>query len=148
MNWQMWREKGGDEESDAIDEFARGIEDLFSGFYDSLCDVGERSLKPLYRIEASEESLKIAFDLPFVSKREDLDLSATEETLSIEAKTNRPVSVLVGGPYQKKVEFERYCTTIRLPTKVNPESAAARFRNGILVVEFPLAKSSHTVKIQ
>ncbi len=145
----MWNEKNEEEEEpDAINELSRGIDDLFSGVYDSLCDVGERYLKPLYRIEAREDSLRVAFDLPYVARREDLNLSATEDTLSIDAKTTKPVSVLVGGPYQKKVEFERYCTTIRLPAKVKPESATARFRNGILIVEFPLAKSSHTVKIQ
>ena len=145
----MWKENKDEEaEPDAIDELSRSIEDLFSGFYDSLCDVGERYLKPLYRIEAKEDSLRVAFDLPYVARREDFNLSATEDTLSVDAKTTKPVTVLVGGPYQKKVEFERYCATIRLPAKVKPESATARFRNGILIVEFPLVKSSHTVKIQ
>ena len=145
----MWKEnRDQEEESEVITEFTRSVENLFSGFFDSLCDVSERSLKPLYRIEATENSLKVVFDLPFVAKREDLILSATEDTLSIDAKTNRPVSMMVGGPYQKKVEFVRYCTTIRLPTKVNPENSTARFRNGILVVEFPLAKTRHEVRIQ
>ena len=147
----MWKDDDEEEERgslDLVDEITRNIEEIFSGFHDSLFDVAERSLKPLYRIETTEENVRVSFDLPFVAKREDLSLTATEKTLSIEAKTSRPVSMMVGGPYQKRVEFVRYCATIKLPTRVNPDKAKAKFRNGILAVEFPSSKTSRPVRIE
>jgi HSP20 family molecular chaperone IbpA len=136
------------ESSGLIDEIAGNLEEIFFGFHDSLFDINDMCLKPLYRVEAVDGNLKVIFDLPFVEKKEDLSLSATEETLSVEAKTKAPVSMMVGGPYQKGFEFDRYRAKIMLPTRVDPDSARAKFRNGMLLVEFSLGKASHPVKIQ
>lgn len=92
--------------------------------------------------------MKVILDLPYVAEKGGLRLRATEMSLSIEAKTKRPVSVLVGGPYQRKVKFEKYAITIRLPVAINPTSGSARFRNGIVVVTFELCDRSHFVKIE
>jgi HSP20 family molecular chaperone IbpA len=123
------------------------IEEFFSGFHTSLFDVNEKFLKPLYRVEVTQDEVKVVFDLPFVTRKKDLSLSSTEAALTIEAKTSKPISLMVGGPYQKKVEFERYCATIDLPRTVNPVRARARFSKGILVVTFPLPRSKRVIKI-
>jgi HSP20 family protein len=71
-----------------------------------------------------------------------LVLNATEDTFSLDANMRRPVSLMVGGPYQKNVEFDKYSKQVRLPAKVHPERAKAKFSNGLLVVQFPTKKSS------
>lgn len=151
----MWEddEQGSDEDDDfesaqMLNEAARSFDEFFAGFHDSLFDINERSLKPLYKIEVSEDCVRVLFDLPFVGAKEDLSISATDDTLSVEAKMKRPVSMMVGGPYQRNVEFDKYAKKIRLPVRVNPNDAKARFQNGILLVEFALKKPSSPVLIQ
>jgi HSP20 family protein len=142
-----WDEE--EDDSDVFGEIERTIDEAFSGFHRSLFDLERRCLKPLYRIEASEEYVTATFDLPCVESKQDLVLNATEDSFNLEAKMKRPVSLMVGGPYQKNVEFDKYSKKVRLPAKVYPEKAKARFSNGVLVVQFPIRKkpSSSSVKI-
>ena len=69
-------------------------------------------------------------------------LNASEDSFTLEAKMTRPVSLRVGGPYQKDFELDKYSKKVRLPSKVHPEQAKATFSNGLLVVRFPIRKPS------
>jgi HSP20 family protein len=138
----------GDIPSDMFSEIENEIEEAFSGFHSSLFDLNRKSLQPLYRIEVSEESIRVIFDLPLVERKEDLVLSATPDTLSIQAAIRKPVSLMVGGPYQRNVEFEKYSKKIRLPIQVEPERAKAKFQNGLLIVEFHSGRMGTRVRIE
>jgi HSP20 family protein len=137
-----------DEDADVFREIERTMDEVFSGFHKSLFDVESKALKPLYRIEATEDYVTVTFDLPFVQSKQDLTLNSTEDTLSLEAKMKRPVSLMVGGPYQRNVEFDKYSKKIRLPVRVHPEMAKATFSNGVLSVRFPVRTSGSSVKIE
>jgi len=140
---------GREEDSDIFAEIDRTVDEVFSGFHRSLFDLETRCLKPLYRIEVSEDQLTVTFDLPCVEGKEDLLLSATEDSFSLEAKMRKPVFLMIGGHHQKNLEFDKYSKKVKLPVKVNPESAKARLSNGLLVVRFPIKKSSgSSVKIE
>ena len=146
VSWRGYHSKlsyDGEEE----DEFEREVQSILSSFHSSLFDLNETALKPLYRIEVGEETMRVVFDLPYVDKKEDLTISATPQSLTIEARMRRPVSMLVGGFHQRKVEFDKYRKKIGLPAKIKPAKANAQFRNGILIVEFPLARKARTVRI-
>jgi len=123
------------------------LEQVFSGTQTSLFDVNAKSLKPLYKIEVTEDEVVVTFDLPMVRK-EDVDLTSTEDTLSIEARMRRPVRLKVGGPYQRQVEFERYTKKIKLPVKVDPNRAKARFGEGMLTISFPVAQEGTSVTVR
>ena len=140
----VWDE---DDDSDVFREIERTIDQAFSGFQRSLFDLERKCLKPLYKIEASEEYVTVTFDLPCVEGKQDLALNATEDSFSLEAKMRNPVSLMVGGPYQKNLEFDKYSKKVRLPTKVHPEKAKAKFSHGVLVVQFPVKSSGSSVKI-
>ena len=91
----MW-----EDESDPFDEMDRRVHAILrqtmAGMHTSLFDMDSKSLKPLYRIEVSDERVTVTFDLPYVRK-EDISLTSTEETLSIEAKMKKPVTMKLGG---------------------------------------------------
>ncbi|KXB08266.1 hypothetical protein AKJ58_00410 [candidate division MSBL1 archaeon SCGC-AAA385D11] len=76
---------------------------------------GER--EPLTEVVDLNGVYEITVEIPGVEK-EEIDLSATEETLSIETTGERK--------YQKKVSFEE---------PVDPDKVDANFRNGILTIE-------------
>ncbi len=141
----MW-----EDESDPFDEMDRRVHAILrqtmAGMHTSLFDMDSKSLKPLYRIEVSDERVTVTFDLPYVRK-EDISLTSTEETLSIEAKMKKPVTMKLGGSIQRHFQFEKYSKKIRLPLRVNPDDAKASFRKGLLVVSYGTADKGNAVQI-
>lgn len=129
----------------------RQVHSIFEEVYSSsvawLFDLRRNSIKPLHRIEVREGEMVVTFDLPGVEK-EDISLSATEDELSIEAKMKRPIWLMVGGSFQKRVQFERYAKKINLPVKVDPDQAKAKVRNGLLTTRFSLAHEGTIVKVE
>jgi HSP20 family protein len=123
------------------------IEDVFFGEEMPSFDLKSKSLRPLCRIEATEEAVTVTFDLPYVEKK-DISLTSTESTLNVEAKMRKAVAVRVGGSVQRHIQFERYTGVVRLPTTVKPEKAKATFKNGLLRVKFPVAKRGNRVRIR
>jgi HSP20 family protein len=112
-----------------------------------LFDLKSRSLRPLCRIESTEEAVTVTFDLPYVD-RKDITLISTGDTVGVEAKTRRAVTLRVGGSVQRQVQFGQYSLRVRLPRKVEPEKGRATFKNGLLRVKFPIAKKGGRVKIK
>ncbi len=74
---------------------------------------------PLVDIVEEGEELIVVAEVPGV-KKEDITLSATETTLSIQAKSQ-----------DKERNYEK---VVNLPAKINPNIAKARYTNGILEV--------------
>jgi HSP20 family protein len=143
----MWE----NEESDIFDETERRIDsilaEIYSGSINWLYDLRKNLLRPLYRVEIRDRELIVTFDLPG-TEREDITISATENTLSIQAAMKKPVKLMVGGHLQKHVEFEKYAESIRLPVKIDPDKAKATSRNGRLRVRFPLAPHGKSVRVE
>lgn len=123
------------------------LEDVFFGEERPLFDLKSKSLRPLCRIEATEEAVTVTFDLPYVEKK-DISLTSTENTLNVEAKMRKAVAMRLGGSVQRHVQFERYTGVVRLPTAVQPEKAKATFKNGLLRVKFPVARRGNRVRIR
>jgi len=111
-----------------------------------LFDLKSKSLKPLCRIEATEDAVTVTFDLPYVD-RKDITLISTDDTVGVEAKTRRAVALRVGGSVQRQVQFDRYTLRVRLPRRVVPEKGKATFRNGLLRVKLPVARRGKRVRI-
>jgi HSP20 family protein len=140
-----------EDESDLFEELDRRehaiLHQAVDGMHNSLFDIDSKSLIPLFRIEVSDEQVAVTFDLPYVRK-EGITLTSTEETLSIDAKMKKPVTMKVGGSVQRHFQFEKYSKKIRLPVRVNPDDARATFRNGLLVVRYGTAHKGNPVKIR
>jgi HSP20 family protein len=75
---------------------------------------------PLVDIVDDQDELIVVAEIPGVRK-EDIELSATEHTLAIRAKSDE-----TGRNYEKEVD---------LPAKINPNIARARYSHGILEVK-------------
>ena len=90
----------------------------------------ERIREPLADVIEEDTVVRILIELPGVEKNQ-IDLSATELTLKVRAKT--PV--------------RNYKKEIPLPASVIPESSKATFNNGVLEVTLKKTKSEYTKKI-
>ena len=151
----MWGGDDNEEEAESVEDVVSVgprtmrllIEDALFSEERPLFDIKSGSLRPLCRIEVTEEAVTVTFDLPYVEK-DDISLTSTENTLNVEAKMRRAIMLRVGGSVQKHAQFERYTRRIRLPASVEPEKAKATFRNGLLRVKYPIAKRGNRVRIE
>jgi HSP20 family protein len=91
--------------------------------------------------------MTVTVDLPCVEKREDVTLEATEDSLRIEAKMRKPVTLRLTGASQTHAEFGRFSKKVHLPKKVEPEKCTARFVSGFLIVRLPIRHEGKAVKI-
>jgi len=137
-------------DNDEFDSFGSGIESLFSDIFDtfggSLFDVTSSSLMPLFNLDVSGSMVTATFDLPGV-RPEDVAITCTEDSISVDAEMARPVRMRVSSRNPEQKEFVRYSRKIVLPVKVDPEKGNARFRNGLLLVRLPRRSEGRPVKI-
>ncbi len=90
----------------------------------------ERVREPLTDVIEEETVIRVLIELPGAEKNQ-VDLSATELVLKVRAKTSN----------------RNYKKEISLPATVIPESAKAKFNNGVLEVTLQKTKSDYTKKI-
>ncbi len=102
-----------------IKEFGTKFETLKS-------ESGIEERKPLIDVMETDDEVQVIAEMPGVNK-EDIDLNATEKTLEIKADG----------------ENRKYFETVDLPVEVLPESAKARYNNGVLEV---VMKKKHPKK--
>lgn len=73
--------------------------------------------KPLLELFETDDCVQVVAELPGIDK-EDISMDATENTLKI----------------QVLIEEREFVETIELPARVDPSSATASYRNGVLEV--------------
>ena len=129
---------------DWFDEF---FEQAFDELMRPSWDAVGKCLVPLINIEDKEEEIVVTVDLPCVQSKEDIDLNATEDNLEIIAQIKEAIRWQRWGTSQRSLEFKKFRRSIRLPEKVDPESARAVFKNGILRISLPKVRKRHTIKI-
>ena len=84
--------------------------------------------EPYVDIIEEEDTIKVIAELPGVDKK-DIDVSTTEDLLVISTR----------GP-------RRYYKEVRLPAKVKPETAKAKYKNGVLEITLEKLEKKHPRK--
>ncbi|XGI84267.1 Hsp20/alpha crystallin family protein [Halorutilales archaeon Cl-col2-1] len=79
----------------------------------------EAETSPRVEVFDDDDSVRVVADLPGVRK-EDISLNATDDSLRIRASSDE----------------RRYDTTVQLPERVDPDTAEATYRNGVLETTF------------
>jgi HSP20 family protein len=105
-------------------------------------------LEPLYEIYESNGEIIIRIDLPCVQDKSDIQVNVTEYSVNIEAKIGRIIQYEKWGTFQRSIRFCKYSKTIRLPVRIDPKSAKARFKNGILEIHLTKKEQLYTIPIE
>ncbi len=96
---------------------------------------GVEERKPLVDVMETDDEVQIIAEMPGVNK-EDIDVSASEKSVEIRAEG----------------ENRRYYEVVDLPCEVIPDSAKARYNNGVLEVVFkkkyPKKSDKKKIKIE
>lgn len=105
-------------------------------------------MEPLSEIYENNNEIIIRMDMPFVEDKSDIKINLTEESISIEAKVRKTIHYERWGTFQREVRFCKYTKRMTLPSKVDPESAKARFKNGILEIRLFKKERPFTIPIE
>ncbi|ADC64400.1 heat shock protein Hsp20 [Ferroglobus placidus DSM 10642] len=97
-------------------------------------EAGVEERKPLVDVIETDDEVQVIAEMPGVSK-EDIEVNASETKLEIKAEG----------------ENRRYYEVVDLPAEVDPESAKARYNNGVLEVilkkKYPKKEEKKRIKI-
>ncbi len=100
---------------------------------------------PLVNLTEDENNYYVRAELPGI-KPEELDISVTENTLTISGE--RKIKVEGDVDYHRKEREEgRFSRAISLPGEIDPDKVEARCKNGILTVILPKAEKTKPRKI-
>uniref|UniRef100_A0A7C3M9P9 Hsp20/alpha crystallin family protein n=1 Tax=Archaeoglobus fulgidus TaxID=2234 RepID=A0A7C3M9P9_ARCFL len=80
-------------------------------------ETGIEERRPLVDVIETDTEIQVIAEMPGVNK-EDIEVNATETTLEIRAEG----------------ENRKYYETVELPSEIDPDSAKARYNNGVLEV--------------
>ncbi len=96
-------------------------------------------------IERDKEII-VKAELPGVDKK-DLDISVSENTVTIRGRTSHEEKEEKGDYYRSEISRGEYSRTLTLPSAVDESKAKASFKDGILKLTLPKQKESKRKKI-
>lgn len=96
-----------------------------------------------------EDEILVKAELPGVEKK-DLDISVTQNTVSIKARTSHEEKEEKGNFYRCEISSGAFSRTLSLPADVNEDKVKATFKDGMLELTMPKLKKAkrHNVKVQ
>jgi HSP20 family protein len=96
-----------------------------------------------------DDEVLVRAELPGVDK-EDLDISMTDDTVTIKGTTRTEEKEEKGDYFRREVATGSFSRTVRLPAEVDGEKSQASFKDGLLELTLPKVKKSkrHTIKVE
>lgn len=96
-----------------------------------------------------DHDLVLRAEIPGLA-REDLDISLTEDTVTISGKAHKEEKKEEGEYYCAEIVHGKFCRSISLPAGVDGNKATAKFKDGMLEMTLPKLEKSvrHAVKIE
>lgn len=114
-----------------------GIDDIYDQMQNMMNTLQKNTLDLMrgvpVDIEEDEDSYTLTADIPGVRK-EDIDLKADEETLSIAAETSEELEEHNEKYVRRERSQRTFQRTVMWPSKVEPETVEANYEEGVLKV--------------
>lgn len=138
---------------DIFEDIRQRIRNTFEEVFESpdmekpMFNLKEKCLEPLVDIQETEDNVIVTVDLPCVDKNA-IKINATTDTLEIQATMKKSIKFSRWGTVQEEVEFKKFKKLVRLPSKVDPKKAQARFKHGILEIRLPKKVKKFRIEIR
>lgn len=138
-----------------MDDFDTFLENVFprlwpaqwERFWDRRRPLGGMKMPKVDVIDGKED-VKVYVEVPGV-KKEDLDVSMTDHSITIKGKTSRKDETKEADYYRCEIEQGEFSRTVSLPAEVEGSKVNAKFQDGVLRLTIPKLEQSrrHTIKI-
>ena len=133
---------------DSIYTPVRSLMDDFFNFPTRWDDLYMREFDNLSaNIWEEENKIFVKMAMPGI-KKEDIKISVTGDTLSIEGSSKEEKEEKEKKYFLKTFQSSSYSQSFNLPSLVNPDTVDAKFEDGVLTVTLPKAKESETKQIE
>jgi HSP20 family protein len=136
----------------SFDEFDNFFDDFLSRRWPRLLDWNMPTLPeislPKVDILDHENDIEVKAALPGV-KKEDLEVSVTNQTITIRSCTKEEKKTEEKGKYfRREISRGEFQRTLSLPDNVDGDKAKASFKDGILTVTIPKTEKSKRKSIE
>ncbi len=101
---------------------------------------------PKVNVVERDEDILVKAELPGVDKK-DLDVSVTDNTLTIKASTREETEEEEGEYHRQEIVTGSFARSILLPAEVDGDKAKASFKDGLLELTIPKVKKAKRRKI-
>lgn len=139
-----------DELTTLRDRMNQLFEDFFSGS-PLARPFGEGRWLPSVDVYETDDEVVIKAETPGM-KKDDLQVSATPEAITISGETSREDEVREENFLRRERRRGRFSRTIPLPTAIKPEETKAKFEDGVLEIraakEEKAAPAGHTIVVE
>lgn len=140
-----------------FDEFEQWFEDFFPrGWMQPFFRRGWPEIEPAFggkmpKVDVIDRDTEVVVraELPGITK-DDLDVSLSDNTLTIRASTQHEKKEEKGHYYRREMSRGEFQRSLRLPANVEGDKTKASFKDGILELVVPKAASSkrQTIKVE
>jgi len=104
-------------------------------------------LTPSVDVIDRDEEVLVRAEVPGV-KKDDLDVSLTENRLTIQGKTRHEEKTEEGDYFRREMATGSFTRTVTLPAEVDGSKARAKFTDGILELTLPKIKAAERRSIE
>jgi HSP20 family protein len=133
-----------------LEEMRREMDRLFEDFF-----AGRRSrsnkqdavIEPEIELFDRGNTLVLRAALPGIAK-EDIDLTITQDTLTLKAELKRDESIKAEDYYIAERAYGTYSRTVQLPFEIDEQHAEASFKEGILEVVLPKKEDAKAKEVR
>ena len=96
-----------------------------------------------------DDEIVVRAELPGVEKK-DLDVSVTENTVTIKGSSRREEKEVKGNYYRSEISTGTFSRTVALPADVDGAKGKAAFKDGVLELVMPKVEKSkrRTIRVQ
>lgn len=119
---------------------------LLGGFNELNVEPAFEGKVPTVDVIDQDDQVLIKAELPGIDKK-DLDISVTDETVSIKGTTRVEKEEEKGDYYRREISQGSYQRVLAIPANVDSTKAKAKFRDGVLELSLPKTEKSNRKKI-
>ena len=102
---------------------------------------------PKVNVVERDEDILVKAELPGVEKK-DLDVSVTDNTLTIKASTREETEKEEGEYHRQEIVSGSFARSVLLPAEVDGDKAKATFKDGLLELTIPKVTRAKRRKIE
>jgi HSP20 family protein len=137
-------------------ELERRFDDIFSGEwgmptrweFPEWSKLSKMELKaPKVDIVDRNDDILVRADVPGV-KKENLDVSLTDNTITIKGSTSEEKKEEKGDYYRSETMKGEFSRTMSLPSDVDGEKASTSFKDGVLEIVVPKVEKARRIKVK
>ena len=125
-----------------------GIDGLISSFFgDMESPFSSRNYWPALDIVDKDEAFIVKAEIPGC-KTEDIDISIHGNTLTISGEKKQQEEKEGKGHYHVERSYGSFRRELSLPVDIETENIEATYKNGVLCLTLPKAKSAKPIKVK